>query len=93
MDPDSPSTARRPLNRPDNEPLRKVEVAFFCLVLLGGAAAFFWRGLLFLRDGRAVFPLIGLVVPEPAGTGLGVAYLLLGAGVALAVGFMWIRFR
>ncbi|MHC5081673.1 MAG: hypothetical protein ACYTHN_21940 [Planctomycetota bacterium] len=84
---------RTPFNWPGNPRLQKVEMALFTLLFLFLCAALAFRGILFLRDGKAVFPLLGVTLPEPFGIFAGVFYLLLSGGIALGTLAMVIKFR
>ena len=84
---------RRPINRVDNESLRRAELLFFGLLILSLSAALAVRGVLFLRNGAAVFPVVGVEVPGAPGVLAGVFYLLLAASIAVAALAMVIRFR
>ncbi|MHC4600828.1 MAG: hypothetical protein ACYS47_17695 [Planctomycetota bacterium] len=83
----------RPFNRVDNEPLRRVELAFFGLLILALSGALLWRGVLVLRDRMAVFPFVGVEIPGALGTLTGIFYIVLAASSAVAALAMVIRFR
>ncbi|MCU0722977.1 MAG: hypothetical protein MUC63_05085 [Planctomycetes bacterium] len=76
-----------------SEPLRRLELLFLCSLFLALCAALAWSGVGFLREGEAVFPLVRLVLPFPAGSALGVLFLALAAGIAAATLALGIRFR
>ena len=84
---------RRPINRVDNELLRKVELVIFGLLILALSGALAFRGVLFLRDRKAVFPIVGVEIPGTLGTLTGVFYLVLASGIVAACVAMVIRFR
>jgi hypothetical protein len=84
---------RLPLNRVTSEPLRRTELFLFCGLFLALCAAIAWRGVSHVLDGEAVFWVIGVRLPAPAGVAIGVFYLVLAAGIAAATLAMGIRFR
>ena len=82
-----------PVNSVNNRTLQVLELAFFCCLILLFCAATAWGGVGFLLAGDAVFPLIGLTLPSPAGYVAGGFCLALAGVIAAGTLAMWVRFR